>query len=112
MFTHCVSIMKTIFVSLALILSISANAQDNSTRINYETEFVPLNTRCDPYFSLNPPGQVCLNGMMYFRVYNVEYKNQNRSRSAKLTYIPERRFEVDSNGAVKQRNHSYRTENE
>jgi hypothetical protein len=97
------------FILLAcLLVATLAHGREVAYRLNYETAFVPLNETCDVYYSLNPPNKVCLDGLMYYRVYNVKYEYADQVHKAVLHYIPEQVFNVDRNGLVIAPNHNVR----
>lgn len=79
-------------------------------RISYETMFLPLNEQCEQYYSLYEPGKVCIKERLYFRVFDVVYEFRGQQRKARLTFIPEEKFRVYSNGEVMPRNHQTRPE--
>lgn len=94
---------------LAVLFSTVANAAPGfgvAERLSYETQFVPMGQTCQQYFSLLPPGHVCLEGNLYFTTYRVKYDLNGKLRTATLHYIPEDAFVVDRNGLPIPPNHT------
>lgn len=100
--------MKKVLFALLVLASPLTHAYEKATRISVEQLFIPLGESCEQYYSLNPPGKICLNGQLHYRVYDIVYRLHGELRKVRLIYIPEKTFDVDEDGTVKPRNHTIR----
>jgi hypothetical protein len=98
---------KVLFTALVLASSL-AHAYDRAKRISVNHLFIPLGERCEQYYSLYPPEKICLKGQLHYRVYEIVYEVRGVRRVVRLTFIPEKTFDVDSDGSVRQPNHTIR----
>jgi len=98
---------KVLFTALVLVSSL-AHSYEQARRVSVDQLFIPLGERCEQYYSLYPPGKICLKGQLHHQVYEIVYEIRGVLRTVRLTYIPEQTFAVDSNGIVKPRNHTIR----
>jgi hypothetical protein len=98
--------MKKILFLFLVFVSCLAHAEP-AKRLSYQTWFVPLGEPCDTYYSLNIEGRVCIKNQLHYRIYEIVYVVRGEKKVARLTYIPERTFEVDGD-QVRERNHTVR----
>jgi len=100
--------MKKVLFTVLVLASSLVHAYEQAKRKSVEQLFIPLGESCEQYYSLNPPGKICLKGQLHFQVYDIVYEIRGVLRKVRLTYIPEQTFEVDLDGTVKPRNHHIR----
>lgn len=99
--------MKKLVIMLMTALTVLAASASSFYQANVTDVrmiFVPLLKTCEIYYSLYPPGQVCLQGQLYFRAYEVDYVLKGVAGQVRITYHPGDTLSVSKEGVVEPRN--------